>query len=46
MVVKAWPPEPLVYAGIIAALLLFRLVKTVRKKQRTDRRRRHAPVGA
>ncbi len=25
MVVKAWPAEPLIYAGIVAALLLFRL---------------------
>jgi sulfoxide reductase heme-binding subunit YedZ len=25
MVVKAWPPEPLIYAAIVAALLLFRL---------------------
>ncbi|TPE47991.1 protein-methionine-sulfoxide reductase heme-binding subunit MsrQ [Amaricoccus solimangrovi] len=24
--VKAWPPEPLVYAGIVAALLLYRLL--------------------
>jgi methionine sulfoxide reductase heme-binding subunit len=32
MVVKAWPPEPLIYAGIVAALLLFRLWQYVRKK--------------
>jgi sulfoxide reductase heme-binding subunit YedZ len=25
MVVKAWPPEPLVYAALVAGLLLFRL---------------------
>ncbi|WP_088343745.1 MULTISPECIES: protein-methionine-sulfoxide reductase heme-binding subunit MsrQ [Rhodomicrobium] len=25
MVVKSWPPQPLIYAGIVAALLLFRL---------------------
>lgn len=25
MLVKAWPPEPLVYAGLIAALLLWRV---------------------
>ncbi len=25
LVVKAWPPEPLIYAAIVAALLLFRL---------------------
>lgn len=32
MVVKAWPPEPLIYAGIVAVLLLFRLWQFVRKK--------------
>ena len=26
MVVKAWPPEPLVYAALIAGLLLFRVI--------------------
>ena len=26
MVVKAWPPEPLVYAAIVAVLLGYRLV--------------------
>ena len=34
MVVKAWPPEPLIYAGIVAALLLFRLWQYVQKKLR------------
>lgn len=34
MVVKAWPPEPLIYAGIVAVLLLFRLWQYVRKKLR------------
>jgi methionine sulfoxide reductase heme-binding subunit len=32
MVVKAWPPEPLIYGAIIAALLLFRLGFAVRKR--------------
>lgn len=27
MSVKSWPPEPLVYAAIVAALLLYRLVR-------------------
>jgi sulfoxide reductase heme-binding subunit YedZ len=31
MVVKSWPLEPLIYAGIVAALLLFRVVKKVRQ---------------
>lgn len=26
MVVKAWPPEPLVYAALVAGLLLFRVI--------------------
>jgi methionine sulfoxide reductase heme-binding subunit len=33
--VKAWPPEPLIYAGIVALLLLYRALP-----------RRRAPVGA
>ena len=32
MLVKAWPPEPLIYAGIVAILLLFRLWLYVQKK--------------
>lgn len=32
MVVKAWPPEPLIYAAIVAVLLLFRLGSAVRKR--------------
>jgi len=34
MLVKAWPPEPLVYAGLVALLLLFRLVASLRKQRR------------
>lgn len=34
MVVKAWPPEPLIYAGIVAILLLFRLWQYVQKMRR------------
>lgn len=30
MLVKVWPAEPLIYAAIVAALLLFRLVRAVR----------------
>jgi sulfoxide reductase heme-binding subunit YedZ len=37
MVVKAWPPEPLVYAAIVAGLLLVRLVP--RRPQRGSARR-------
>ncbi len=37
MLVKRWPPEPLIYAGIVAALLLFRLVFWLRKPKRSPR---------
>jgi sulfoxide reductase heme-binding subunit YedZ len=37
MVVKAWPPEPLIYATIVAGLLLVRLVP--RRAARTGARR-------
>jgi sulfoxide reductase heme-binding subunit YedZ len=45
MVVKAWPPEPLIYAGIVAILLLFRLWLYVQRKLRQPQARR-APAGA
>lgn len=32
MLVKAWPPEPLIYATIVAILLLFRVVQYARKR--------------
>jgi sulfoxide reductase heme-binding subunit YedZ len=32
MLVKAWPPEPLIYAAIVAILLLFRLVAYLQKR--------------
>ena len=44
MVVKAWPPEPLVYASIVAALLLFRLWQYVQQKSRRKPGERSAPV--
>ena len=43
MVVKAWPPEPLIYAGIVAVLLLFRLGVYVQKKLRRKPRRTTVP---
>jgi methionine sulfoxide reductase heme-binding subunit len=46
MVVKAWPPEPLIYAGIVAALLLFRLWQFVQKKRRSKQREESAPARA
>jgi sulfoxide reductase heme-binding subunit YedZ len=30
LVVKSWPPEPPIYAAIVSALLLFRLVVRLR----------------
>jgi len=34
MLVKAWPAEPLIYAALVAALLLFRLVTALNKRSR------------
>lgn len=34
LVVKSWPREPLVYAAIVAALLLYRLVRALRRQPR------------
>jgi methionine sulfoxide reductase heme-binding subunit len=46
MVVKAWPLEPLVYAAIVASLLLFRLVylQSGRSGSRPVRRRQPVPA--
>jgi sulfoxide reductase heme-binding subunit YedZ len=33
MLVKAWPAEPLIYAALVASLLAFRLVDSVRRRQ-------------
>jgi methionine sulfoxide reductase heme-binding subunit len=38
LVVKSWPPEPLVYAAIVAVLLGFRLVRSQMKKPSPRRR--------
>jgi sulfoxide reductase heme-binding subunit YedZ len=47
MVVKAWPPEPLVYAAIIAVLLAFRLfARRARTVGQGARPRRIAPADA
>ncbi len=34
MLVKAWPPEPLIYAALVAILLLFRLGVVLQKRLR------------
>jgi methionine sulfoxide reductase heme-binding subunit len=44
MLVKAWPPEPLIYAAIIAILLGYRLVAYLTKPQRNAAVRQAAAV--
>ena len=48
MLVKAWPPEPLIYAAIVAILLLFRLVTYLQKRwsppARATKRRDPSPA--
>jgi sulfoxide reductase heme-binding subunit YedZ len=46
MVVKSWPAEPLIYAGLVAALLLFRLGVRLQKAAKPERRRRPEPASA
>jgi sulfoxide reductase heme-binding subunit YedZ len=38
LVVKSWPPEPLVYAAIVAVLLGYRLIRSMVKKPSPRRR--------
>ena len=44
MLVKAWPPEPLIYAAIVAVLLGYRLVAYLMKPQRKPTAERPVPV--
>ncbi len=46
MVVKSWPAEPLIYAALVAALLLFRLVVSLQKRARPARSRPPEPARA
>jgi|SRR5581483_8135191 len=46
MVVKSWPAEPVIYAALVAALLLFRLVARLLKRARPPRSRAAAPARA
>jgi len=46
MLVKSWPAEPLIYAALVAALLLLRLVLKLQKRARPDRRSRPEPARA
>jgi sulfoxide reductase heme-binding subunit YedZ len=45
MLVKSWPPEPLIYAAAIAALLLARLLVRLMKRARPARGKGAAPLG-
>ena len=46
MLVKSRPAEPLIYAALVAALLLLRLVLKLQKRARPDRRSRPEPARA
>jgi sulfoxide reductase heme-binding subunit YedZ len=46
MLVKAWPAEPLIYAGLVAILLLFRLWMRLQKRSKPASRRAAAPARA
>jgi methionine sulfoxide reductase heme-binding subunit len=46
MLVKSWPAEPVIYAGLVAALLLYRLAAKVQKRAEPQRRRRPETVQA
>jgi sulfoxide reductase heme-binding subunit YedZ len=46
MVVKSWPAEPLIYAGVVAVLLLFRLATHLQKGPVRVRPPRRAADGA
>ncbi|HET6927448.1 MAG TPA: protein-methionine-sulfoxide reductase heme-binding subunit MsrQ [Hyphomicrobiaceae bacterium] len=40
MLVKSWPAEPLIYAALVAGLLLFRLLFKLQRRTRPNRRAR------
>jgi sulfoxide reductase heme-binding subunit YedZ len=46
VLVKAWPPEPLIYAGLVALLLLFRLGVWAQKRLRPKRSPQPVPARA
>jgi sulfoxide reductase heme-binding subunit YedZ len=49
MLVKSWPAEPLIYAALVALLLLWRvwdaLIGTPRRRQSRQRQRSYNPAG-
>ena len=46
MLVKSWPAEPVIYAGLVVVLLLFRLGVRLQKRTKPARRRAAEPAGA
>jgi sulfoxide reductase heme-binding subunit YedZ len=46
MLVKSWPAEPVIYAGLVVVLLLFRLGLRLQKRTKPARRRAAEPAGA
>jgi sulfoxide reductase heme-binding subunit YedZ len=46
MLVKSWPAEPVIYAALVAVLLLYRLVTKLQKRAEPQRRRRPATAQA
>lgn len=49
MLVKSWPAEPLIYAAIVASLLIWRVwdsfIVTPRRRRSRQRQRNYDPVG-
>jgi sulfoxide reductase heme-binding subunit YedZ len=46
MLVKSWPAEPLIYAGLVAGLLLLRVAFKLQKRTKPQRRSRPQPARA
>jgi methionine sulfoxide reductase heme-binding subunit len=46
MLVKSWPPEPVLYAALVTALLTFRLVARLQKRAKPQRQRPGLPAKA
>jgi methionine sulfoxide reductase heme-binding subunit len=46
MLVKSWPAEPVIYAGLVALLLLYRLIARLQKRARPKRGRAAEPASA
>jgi hypothetical protein len=46
MLVKSWPAEPLIYAGLVAGLLLLRVAFKLQKRAKPQGRSRPQPAKA